>query len=386
MDDGKTEGALAQTERNARIVVPFPANADVAVLSLSGKTAQRLEARDDVLVIETEKASFTLPAALIGVERRASQLGAQASLEALNVSIVIASPSEDKKSRIKQAAIQAGYRSAAKPVEFTIAWTDGHQTVEAAELNGYAERWIAIPAGNARGFTTAAAVYPDGTFVPVPTSVVVRDGKTYARINSRLNGTFLVIESAKTFADAEHHWAKDAINEMGSRLIIAGVGGDRFEPNRQITRAEFAAVLVRALGLLRPEAGQPVFGDVGQGAWYYEAVSITHLYGLINGAGDGGFKPADRMTREEAMTLIVRAMSLAGVKTEVSAPEVERELSAYRDSSQVGAWARESVAAALKAGIVSGRSATTLAAKEEISRAEAAVMLQRLLRQSGLLS
>ncbi|MFC4597186.1 S-layer homology domain-containing protein [Cohnella hongkongensis] len=386
LDDGKTERALALTERRAQMIVPFPSDTDIAVLSLSGQTLKKLEARDDVLVIETEKGSYTLPAALIGLERLAAQLDAQDSLQDLNVKMTVAAPSKETEGRIEQAALQAGYRPAAKPIKFTITASSGGQTVEAIHLDGYAEKWIALPAERGRAGMTAVAVRPDGAFVPVPTSIVVRDGIAYARINSLYNGTFLVVESVRTFADTENHWARSAIHELGSRLVIDGVGDDRFEPNRSITRAEFAAVLVRALGLMQSEAGQPVFRDVGQGAWYSEAVSVAYSYGLVNGAGGGNFRPSDRITREEAMTLIARAMSAAGVRTDFAASEIERELADYRDSSQVGAWARPGVAAVLKAGIVSGRSETELAPKDEISRAETAVLLLRLLRHSGLLS
>ena len=60
---------------------------------------------------------------------------------------------------------------------------------------------------------------------------------------------YSVIYSHRTFNDVENHWAQKDILDMASRLIISGAGNDLFEPERSITRAEFAAVMVRALGL-----------------------------------------------------------------------------------------------------------------------------------------
>lgn len=44
------------------------------------------------------------------------------------------------------------------------------------------------------------------------------------------------------FKDVENHWAKDAVNDMGSRLIVNGIGNDLYNPNTDMTRAEFAAI------------------------------------------------------------------------------------------------------------------------------------------------
>ena len=96
------------------------------------------------------------------------------------------------------------------------------------------------------------------------------------------------------FADVFGHWAKDAVNDMGSRMIVLGDANGLFNPNQAITRAEFAATLVRALGL-KPESGSSVFADVGKADWYYDAVNAACGYKLISGYADGTFRPNDRI-------------------------------------------------------------------------------------------
>lgn len=64
----------------------------------------------------------------------------------------------------------------------------------------------------------------DGTFSHVPTTIVVINGKYFAKINSLTNSTYTVIYNPVTFTDVTIHWAKDAINDMGSRMVVAGIG------------------------------------------------------------------------------------------------------------------------------------------------------------------
>ena len=104
------------------------------------------------------------------------------------------------------------------------------------------------------------------------------DGKYYAKINSLTSSTYTVIYSPKTFKDVENHWAQKDINDMASRLIISGVGVELFEPERSITRAEFAAVMVRALGL-GPEEYKNNYADVKAGEWYSKYISTAAHYG-----------------------------------------------------------------------------------------------------------
>lgn len=181
------------------------------------------------------------------------------------------------------------------------------------------------------------------------------------------------------------HWAKDDVNDMASRLIIDGIGNGSFEPERDITRAEFATIVVKALGVMKPGTGKDAFNDVTKDAWYYDAVSIASEYGIISGYGNGQFGATDKITREQAMTMVARAMKITGLKVEFQAGEVEHLLKEFSDSEQAAEWAKESMAACVKAGTVSGKGGKTIAPKDEITRAEVAVIVRRLLQKSSLI-
>jgi hypothetical protein len=245
---------------------------------------------------------------------------------------------------------------------------------------------IAIPAGvDSAKITTGVVINPDGTTYHVPTRVTNIDGKYYAVINSRTNSAYALVWHPLEFSDVQSHWAKNAVNDMGSRLVIDGGGDGKLAPDRDISRAEFAAIVINALGLMRPGTGKDVFSDVPKDTWYYDAVSIAHEYGIISGYANGTFGPMDIITREQALGMAARAMKITGLKAEFKPGEVESLLAGFIDSAKSADWAKYSMAACLKAGIVSGKSGKMLAPKDETTRAEAVVIVRRLLQKSGLI-
>lgn len=259
------------------------------------------------------------------------------------------------------------------------------QTVAVSVFNVYVERTIAIPEGvDPTKITTGIVVDADGTTRHVPTKVTVVNGKYYAVINSLTNSTYAVIWHPIEFADVTKHWAKDAINDMGSRMVVNGVGSDAYEPDRDITRAEFAAIVVRALGLA-PGTGDSSFGDVAASDWYSGYIKTASAYGIVNGYNATTFGPNDKITREQAMAMIARAMKITGLDATLTDSEMVTLLASYTDSADASDYAKSSIAACLKTGVVNGRNSSTVAPKANITRAEVAVIVQRLLQNSNLI-
>jgi hypothetical protein len=167
-------------------------------------------------------------------------------------------------------------------------------------------------------------------------------------------------------------------------MVIDGVGGESFAPDQPITRAEFAAIMVRGLGLALEDGTAP-FADIKSGDWYAEAVRTAYEYGQLEGYEDGTFRPMERITREQAMVIIAKAMTLTGLTANVPPADAEKTLASFADAADVSEWARSGVAAGLKAGIVSGRDNDRIAPGDSISRAEVAALVRRLLQKSGLI-
>ena len=358
---------------------------DVVVGELSGQTIKNMENKGAVLEIKTEGVTYILPASEINIDAISAQLGSQVQLKDIKVSVRISEPSGDTTRIVEDAANKRGLQIVGRPVEFEITCKSGDKTVDVSKFNGYVERLIPIPDEiDPSEITSGVVLNADGTFSHVPTQIVLIDGKNYAKINSLTNSVYAVIYNPVEFSDVANHWAKDAINDMGSRMVVTGVGSSTYEPDRSITRAEFAAVVVRALGLQKGtmESG---FGDVTLTDWFNGYVDTATAYSLITGYDSASYGPNDAITREQAMAIIARAMKLTDLSTSLTDSEVSALLANYTDGASVSSYARESVAQCLKAAVVTGASSTTLSPKSYVTRAEVAVMVQRMLQKSGLI-
>lgn len=385
VNTGRLESILNSQETGATVTVPIKGGADAASGVLTGGMVQTMEDKDATLVIQTDSGSYAIPASEINIGAISQQLGTNVTLDDITVTVSISDPSEAMAKVVENAAQGGGFTLLIPAVDYTITCTYGGQTITVNTFSAYVERTVAIPDGvDPSRITTGVVVDPDGTVHHVPTRVTVIGGKYYAVISSLTNSTYSVVWNPVEFADVANHWAKDAVNDMGSRMIVTGTGSGNYAPYRSMTRAEFAAIMVRALGL-EPGTGESGFGDVSSAEWYCGYIKTAALYGIIKGYSDGTFGPNSTISREQAMTMITRAMALTGLDSGLTDSKSDTLLSAYTDGSAVSAYARDSIAACLKIGIATGTSAVTLSPKADITRAEVAVMVERLLQKSGLI-
>jgi hypothetical protein len=384
-DDKKVAEKLEQEGSNAIVTILATSGADVIDGVLSGQTVKDMAGKDAVLEIRTGQVTYTLPAAQINIDAVAEQIGKDVKLKDITVSIRIAKPAEDIVAIVEDTADKNNYQLVVSPIEFEITCSSGNRIVEVSRFNAYVERLIAIPEGvDPSRITTAVVLNADGSFSHVPTVITMIDGKYYARINSLTNSVYAVIHSPKTFQDTAGHWAEQGINDMASRLIISGVGDGLFEPERSITRAEFAAVMVRALGLGSEEYEHDL-ADVAADRWDHRYISTAAHYGLVRGRDDGTFGPEGSITRQEAMAIIARSMDITGLG-EGLGTDSSAVLASFGDRDAVSGWALDSVAKCVKTGIVTGRDNGRIAPLDSITRAEAAIMVRRLLISSGLIN
>lgn len=386
VDDKKIEEKLDKEGNNSIITIPVKNNSDIVVGTLNGQTIKNMEIKEAVLEVKTENVTYTLPASQINIDTVSQQIGKYVELKDIAVNVKISGPTEDTAKIVENTANKNNYHVVVKPIDFEITCTSGNKTVDISKFNSYVERMVAIPEGvNPTKITTGVVLNNDGTFSHVPTTIEVIEGKYYAKINSLTNSTYSVIWSPKIFKDVEEHWSKDAANDMGSRLIVDGIGDGRFEPDQDITRAEFAAIVIRALGLLRAGTGKNVFNDVAKDTWYYDSVYIAYEYEIISGYGDGKFGPMDKTTREQAMVMIARAMKLSNLRVELKDDEEDAVISLFTDLEKSSDWAKDSIAVCIKSEIMLGRGGTMIVPKDNITRAEAAMIVKRLLTKSNLI-
>lgn len=367
------------------VAIPVSLSADQVSVVLTGDAVKALAEKGAVLDIRTPNGSYRLPAAEVPIERLLAQFGAGTLPENVAVQADIVRSDGANVERLRKAAQDGGFSLVASPIDFEVTASSGGRTIRVTSFNSFVEREIPIPQGTEAGtVTTAVVLHEDGTIRSVPTKLEVRNGAAYAVINSLTNSTYSLVSNSVAFKDVEQHWAKGAVNGMGSRMVVGGVGDNQFGPNRDITRAEFATMIVRALGLPQ-SADANVFKDVKESDWYGGTVQTAYAYRLINGFEDGTFRPNDKITREQAMAMIANAMKITGLSERAQDSSAEERIRSYGDAEEISAWAIGGVAQTIEAGIVTGTNDGLLAPKELIRRAEVAVMIERLLRKSGLI-
>jgi len=192
-------------------------------------------------------------------------------------------------------------------------------------------------------------------------------------------GLYVLGEVDITFEDVKGHWAKEDIELMASKRIVRGFPGGNFEPEDGVTRAQFAAMLVRAMDLPVEKQGMS-FIDVKPGDWCRDELQAAITAGIVTGFDDGSFKPEAPVTREQAASMLIRALKAGGAKKQNSVPEVSA-VSTFTDTETISSWAKGDLSAAVEQGILKGLPAGTLGPQSQVTRAQAAVMIARLWEQ-----
>jgi len=191
----------------------------------------------------------------------------------------------------------------------------------------------------------------------------------------------MLVNYENTLSDIDNHWASEPINKLANNLILQGNPDGEYKPEASVTRAEVSAIIVRALGLVQGVA-RNTFTDAADNAWSAEAIQVAYAYGLIGGYTDGSFRPNANITREDAMVIMARMARMLNLTAQVD----ENILAGFSDTDQISGYARNAVALNVSLGIVNGNPNGTIAPKDELSRAEFAVLIERMLVKAGLMN
>ena len=191
-----------------------------------------------------------------------------------------------------------------------------------------------------------------------------------------------ITAAGTTFSDVKSHANKAAIEALAARKIINGMGDGTFAPDKNMTRAEFATITVKALGLTAKANNS--FTDVKASDWFAGFVGTANTYGIVNGVGEGKFNPGGTITRQEAATMVARAAKLCGMNTDYSAAAARDILAQFGDYTKTAEWARAPLAFCYDQGILDA-SALNIQPTVAIKRCEIAQMLYNMLEKANLL-
>ncbi|WP_084146568.1 pullulanase [Paenibacillus wynnii] len=185
---------------------------------------------------------------------------------------------------------------------------------------------------------------------------------------------YAVLEIDKSYKDVpEGYWASAAIKSLSAKQIVNGATASEFRPKNNVSRAEFTAMLVRALGV--KAEGQTAFADITTDAWYSSDVATAIRLGIVKGRSEDQFAPNATISREEMAVMLIRALEVKqGKKLEVATGHM-----AFSDASSIHGWAASYVNSAAELGLVQGRSNNQFVPAGLMTRAESAQVIYKLM-------
>lgn len=197
----------------------------------------------------------------------------------------------------------------------------------------------------------------------------------------------LGIAPAIAFPDvSDNYWAAPQIKILSEQGVIVGYPDGTFKPDDNVTRAEFAAMAIRALGQQHTKVAQPVhFSDINEEYWAYEDIQKALYFDLISCEKSGElFRPEDSVSRAESMSVAVNALTTETISTQKAKEVLERM---YIDANTIPEWFLIPAGKAEILGMIvvapSAKKAA-LEAERPATRAEVAAILFKMMEQAKL--
>ena len=237
-----------------------------------------------------------------------------------------------------------------EPIEFTVKYLDanGHTTTATASYKVKEKSTGSGSSSSGSGSNDTSG-----------SSGVLANGNT-GSLSGGLLGSFTDM--------AGYDWAQQAVSVLAMKNIVSGRGDGTFDPGGQITRAEYAQMLINAIGKSSDYA-DTTFNDVPTDAGFYHNVAVAAQLGIVSGYGDGNFGPYDLITREQ-MALMTQKAAIVMNKSLNGAA-----VAAFSDDADIADWAKAAVYDLANVGIINGMGDGTFAPKANATRAQAAVII-----------
>ncbi|RAU97164.1 S-layer homology domain-containing protein [Paenibacillus sp. YN15] len=339
-----------------------------------------------MLSLTGDHGTYELPLSVLNLPLISKMLNTGAA--GLTLSLTVTKVTGEEAEQVAAAVARVNGTALSDPVRFELlaVSADGKKLSLDNFGSTYVKRTITMTR-ESDGLATVVQYLPATdalTFVP---SVINGTTATFQRPG---NSIYLVLERNTVFADLNGHWAEADIELLASKLlngreIVEGTAASNFEPNRAITRAEFAALLVKGLGLTVPPAtAVGEFPDVDPDAWHAVYIFAAKNAGLIEGYEDGTFRPDRFINREELLALAYRAYRFAGGQADFTLVELATTLARFEDAEEL-VWAQIETGAVVALGLSQGAESNKLDPAASANRAEAAVILKRILVKTGFI-
>jgi len=187
--------------------------------------------------------------------------------------------------------------------------------------------------------------------------------------------TFAVGYNKVVFNDTSGKWMENAVSFMAARNMVMGTGNGEFQPDRTITRAEFAVILMRSLASGDETDKVSQFADISADAYYYDALLQGKALGLLEGCGNNLFLPNQPIARQEMLTIAYRALEKFDLLDDYT---LQSDLPGFADEGSIASYARTAIEALAIRGLVNGSEGKVMPGVSA-SRGECAQFLYNIL-------
>lgn len=192
---------------------------------------------------------------------------------------------------------------------------------------------------------------------------------------------------ALAFPDvSKDYWAASQINLLSEQGVIVGYPDGTFKPDANVTRAEFAAMAIRALGQQHTKIAQPInYADIDENYWAYQDIQKAVYFDLISNSKENDiFRPEDSVSRAESLSVAVNALTTETISKDKAKEVLERQ---YIDANTIPEWFLIPAGKAEILGMIvvapSAKKAA-LEADRPATRAEVAAILFKMMEQAKL--
>jgi uncharacterized repeat protein (TIGR02543 family) len=245
---------------------------------------------------------------------------------------------------------------------------DGHSRVYAAQGSLAALSLTSLP----QNLSEVVPCYMlNGREVVAPVSKVVNGRMLFI---APASATFYLKQRQSVFTDIQNHKAKESIKFAAARGLFVGDTSNRFNPEGQMTRAMFAAVLARLDGVDINKHANSRFKDVPVGSWFGNSVGWAAQAGIINGF-NGVFSPNGPITREQMAVMINNYLAFKGYNLKAT----EKNASTYKDNALISSWARDDMELLRSLGIIESGAGNLASPQKKLNRADCSEIFQRLI-------
>jgi hypothetical protein len=181
-----------------------------------------------------------------------------------------------------------------------------------------------------------------------------------------------------------YDWAERSVGVMYKLGALENIAENSYFPGKNITRGEFVTMLVKVCNLTASQIDSEAFGDIDENSYNYEPIMIAKSLKIVFGDEENDFRPDEEISRQDICAILFRTMLKMKKVNEMD--DAQKYIGSFSDKDSIAEYALDSVAAMIRAKIIIGDDSNLLRPTDNMTRAEAAVVLNRVAEFNKLIS